>query len=160
MKPKACLMSPASSAFQRALARCSTACSGLAGVGAAQPVKATMAATAAARHMPGRAARAGWVLCAGGVAWICAPRSASMCVPGAAWVGVARAASVCVARAAPGKSVIGSTPWFIGFSVLHGGLQGWGLLQADKAFHPVAQFFADLANVDVGAHHSRRDDHQ
>jgi len=33
-------------------------------------------------------------------------------------------------------------------------------LQADKAFHPVAQFFADLANVDVGAHHSRRDDHQ
>src|SRR6218665_2590837 len=136
-------MSPASSAFQRALARCSTACSGLAGVGAAQPVKATMAATAAARHMPGRAARAVWV-CAGRAAWICAPRSASMCVP----------------RAAPGKSVIGSTPWFIWFSVLHGGLQGWGLLQADKAFHPVAQFFADLANVDVGAHHSRRDDHQ
>src|SRR6218665_3220358 len=139
-------MSPASSAFQRALARCSTACSGLAGVGAAQPVKATMAATAAARHMPGwpgRAARAVWV-CAGRAAWICA----------------AGAASVCVARAAPGKSVIGSTPWFIGFSVLHGGLQGWWLLQADKAFHPVAQFFADLANVNVGAHHSRRDDHQ
>src|SRR6218665_3295016 len=125
-----------------------------------QPVKATMAATAAARHMPGRAARAVWVLCAGRVAWICAPRSASMCVPRAAWVGGARAASVGVARAAPGESVIGSNPWFIGFSVLHGGLQGWGLLQADKAFHPVAQFFADLANVDVGAHHSRRDDHQ
>src|SRR6218665_3635922 len=107
-------MSPASSAFQRALARCSTACSGLAGVGAAQPVQATIAATAGPRHMPGRAARGGWVLCAGGVAWR--------------------------------KSVIGSTPWFIGFSVLHGGLQGWGLLQADKAFHPVAQFFADLAN--------------
>src|SRR6218665_367908 len=134
-------MSPASSAFQRALARCSTACSGLAGVGAAQPGKATMAATAAARPMPGGAGRAGGGLRAGGG-------------------GVARAASVCVARAAPGKSVIGSTPWFIGFSVLHGGLQGWGLLQADKAFHPVAQFFADLANVDVGAHHSRRDDHQ
>src|SRR6218665_95567 len=144
-------MSPASSAFQRALARCSTACSGLAGVGAAQPVKATMAATAAARHMPGRAARAVWG-CAGRAAWICAPRSGSMCVPRAGWV--------CVARAAPGKSVIGSTPWFIGFSVLHGGLQGWGLLQADKAFHPVAQFFADLANVDVGAPHSRRYDHQ
>src|SRR6218665_4095704 len=153
-------MSPASSAFQRAVALCSTSFSGLAGVGAARPGKATMAATPAARHMPGRAARAVWVLCAGRVAWICAPRSASMCVPRAAWVGVARAASVCVARAAPGKSVIGSTPWFIGFSVLHGGLQGWGLLQADKAFHPVAQFFADLANVDVGAHHSRRDDHQ
>src|SRR6218665_1115881 len=151
MKPKACLMSPASSAFQRALARCSTACSGLAGGGAAPPVQATMAATPPAPHMPGRAARAVWV-CAGRAAWICAPRSASMCVPRAAWV--------CVARAAPGKSVIGSTPWFIGFSVLHGGLQGWGLLQADKAFHPVAQFFADLANVDVGAHHSRRDDHQ
>src|SRR6218665_1419360 len=151
MKPKACLMSPASSAFQRALARCSTACSGLAGGGAAQPVKATLAATAAARPMPGGAGR---------VAWICAPRSASMCVPRAAWVGVARAASVCVARAAPGKSVIGSTPWFIGFSVLHGGLPGWGLLQADKAFDGVGEFFADLANVDVGAHHSRRDDHQ
>src|SRR6218665_244979 len=155
-------MSPASSAFQRALARCSTACSGLAGVGAAEPVKATMAATAAARHMPGRPGRAARAVrvWAGRAARICAPRSASMWVPRAAWVCVARAAWMCVARAAPGKSVIGSTPWFIGFSVLHGGLQGWGLLQADKAFHPVAQFFADLANVDVGAHHSRRDDHQ
>src|SRR6218665_1678883 len=132
-------MSPASSAFQRALARCSTACSGLAGGGAAQPVKGTMAATAAARHMPGRAARAVGGLCAGRGAGIGAPRSGSLCVPRAAWVGVAGAASVGVARAAPGKSVIGSTPWFIGFSVLHGGLQGWGLLQADKAFHPVAQ---------------------
>src|SRR6218665_800258 len=59
-------MSPASSAFQRALARCSTACSGLAGGGGGPPVKGTMGAAAAPPPMPGGAGGGGVGLGFGG----------------------------------------------------------------------------------------------